>query len=506
MKLFILFSFLILSVNNLSAQDCPGAAINFNNTCDNKDVAFSFTSSPQIEIDNIYWKLGNGVTSTLLSPATSYIPGTYNIEVNVNNCYTENAIVNADFEGVNEDDVRNLCGMVGQAYCSCTLSPETQLEFFGFQSDYYYKYTFGEPSGTSCGAGYIKTFRVRSGNMGVGQLAGMKDHTPGMNGEGNWLCIDGSNNSVTDNFDVWRQIVPVSQLTSYRFACFVANATGSGGTGAPRVDFGIEREGVFYSMFAIGNGTYNGEIKEATETGIPVTGGKSWGEMAGVFQTLAGEDFIIISIRSYGSSGNNDLGIDDISLTKVCLNDLPKCVLDTTIVINECDPPSCSECVTSFSPLPGEEYQLSAWIREDYKDKVPATYRHSGVRIIFDDEPATAVIYRPSGPIIDGWQRVDTTFAIPLGAASISIGLVNEKAEGDVYFDDIRIHPFRSNMKSFVYDPSTQRLVAELDENNYATRYEYDDEGILIRVKKETERGVMTIKETRTNQSKIHTD
>lgn len=171
-----------------------------------------------------------------------------------------------------------------------------------------------------------------------------------------------------------------------------------------------------------------------------------------------------------------------------------------------CVPVSCSECVTSFSPLPGEEYQLSAWIKEDYKDKVPATYRHSGVRIIFDDEPATAVIYRPSGPIIDGWQRVDTTFAIPLGAASISIGLVNEKTIGDAYFDDIRIHPFRSNMKSFVYDPSTRRLVAELDENNYATRYEYDDEGILIRVKKETERGVMTIKETRTNQSKIHTD
>lgn len=70
-------------------------------------------------------------------------------------------------------------------------------------------------------------------------------------------------------------------------------------------------------------------------------------------------------------------------------------------------------------------------------------------------------------------------------------------------FDDIRIHPFRSNMKSFVYNPSTQKLTAELDENNYSTQYEYDDEGILIRVKKETERGVMTIKETRNNQSKV---
>jgi hypothetical protein len=39
--------------------------------------------------------------------------------------------------------------------------------------------------------------------------------------------------------------------------------------------------------------------------------------------------------------------------------------------------------------------------------------------------------------------------------------------------------------------------MAELDENNYATMYEYDDDGTLIRLKKETERGIKTITETR---------
>ena len=38
--------------------------------------------------------------------------------------------------------------------------------------------------------------------------------------------------------------------------------------------------------------------------------------------------------------------------------------------------------------------------------------------------------------------------------------------------------------------------MAVLDENNYATFYEYDLERNLIRVKKETERGIKTIKET----------
>jgi len=63
--------------------------------------------------------------------------------------------------------------------------------------------------------------------------------------------------------------------------------------------------------------------------------------------------------------------------------------------------------------------------------------------------------------------------------------------------DDLRLHPFNANMKSFVYDPVTLRLAAELDENNFASFYEYDDDGTLVRVKKETREGIKTISETR---------
>jgi hypothetical protein len=44
--------------------------------------------------------------------------------------------------------------------------------------------------------------------------------------------------------------------------------------------------------------------------------------------------------------------------------------------------------------------------------------------------------------------------------------------------------------------------MAELDENNFATFYDYDNEGIPIRVRKETERGIMTLKETRSANKK----
>jgi hypothetical protein len=41
------------------------------------------------------------------------------------------------------------------------------------------------------------------------------------------------------------------------------------------------------------------------------------------------------------------------------------------------------------------------------------------------------------------------------------------------------------------------RVMAQLDENNFATLFEYDEEGTPIRVKKETERGILTVKENR---------
>jgi hypothetical protein len=57
-------------------------------------------------------------------------------------------------------------------------------------------------------------------------------------------------------------------------------------------------------------------------------------------------------------------------------------------------------------------------------------------------------------------------------------------------------------MKSYAYDPITLRLMAEMDENNYASFYEYDQEGNLMRVKKETENGISTLKESRSSIKK----
>ncbi|NMH85961.1 leucine-rich repeat domain-containing protein [Flavivirga algicola] len=108
----------------------------------------------------------------------------------------------------------------------------------------------------------------------------------------------------------------------------------------------------------------------------------------------------------------------------------------------------------------------------------------------------------PQSKIIDKWQKVATDFIIPDNAGKMIISLKNNDSNRIAYFDDLRILPFKGNMKTFVYHPENQRLMSELDENNFATYYEYDLEGGLIRVKKETEEGIYTIQETRSGTIK----
>lgn len=172
-------------------------------------------------------------------------------------------------------------------------------------------------------------------------------------------------------------------------------------------------------------------------------------------------------------------------------------VIQKRIFVEACY--DCVECIPSFSPIPGRQYVLSAWVKEE-AEVGTVNYEQTGVSLVFRNA-GELVTLRPSGAIIDGWQRIEEVFLVPETASAITVNLVNE-GSGEAYFDDIRIHPLNANMKSFVYDPVSMRLMAELDENNYATFYEYDEEGALIRVKKETERGIKTIQESRNHTVK----
>lgn len=153
----------------------------------------------------------------------------------------------------------------------------------------------------------------------------------------------------------------------------------------------------------------------------------------------------------------------------------------------------------SFSISPDKKMLFSAWVKEDcapVNGEPCSTYANNQVKLQFNDGSNKLFTLQPAGPIIEGWQRYESAFTAPAGATQMTLSFVNNSSQA-VYFDDIRIHPFNANMKSYVYDPVNLRLTAELDANNYATFYEYDEEGTLVRTKAETKEGVKTINETR---------
>ncbi len=149
-----------------------------------------------------------------------------------------------------------------------------------------------------------------------------------------------------------------------------------------------------------------------------------------------------------------------------------------------------------FRPGQGK-YIFGAWVKSEQKI-ADTTYNNGLVEIQVTDNNnnVTTIQVNTIGKIIEGWQRVEAIFEMPANTKSIAI-ILKSDGENAVWFDDVRVHTYDGNMKSYVYDAKHLKLRAELDENNYATFYEYDQEGSLIRVKKETEKGIVTLKETR---------
>lgn len=218
-------------------------------------------------------------------------------------------------------------------------------------------------------------------------------------------------------------------------------------------------------------------------------------------------DYVAATVTSYGTSSaagtNAIMGTSEIST--LFLGDCPKCLGD-------------------FSPIPGKKYIVSAWVKFDKPNSGISTYSaypHLPTPVLqvthFSDMGPTPptqlglpVTFGPEGPVIDGWQKIEGVTTIPANAKGIKIEAMHDMSlvtsvpyitnYGSFLFDDIRFYPYDGTMKSYAYDKDNKRLMAELDENNYATFYEYDEEGKLIRVKKETEKGIMTIKESRNNK------
>ena len=123
----------------------------------------------------------------------------------------------------------------------------------------------------------------------------------------------------------------------------------------------------------------------------------------------------------------------------------------------------CTDCPT-INLNEGERYWISAWVQEDHGQE-QISYDLANIQLNFLEGYAlnSTVQFYPSGEIIDGWQKIVGEFVLPANISQMTIAL-NANPSYDTYFDDIRIHPFNGSMKSYIYDPETYFLTAELDD------------------------------------------
>jgi YD repeat-containing protein len=150
--------------------------------------------------------------------------------------------------------------------------------------------------------------------------------------------------------------------------------------------------------------------------------------------------------------------------------------------------------------LPEKKYIITAWVHDPDLPISSETITNAEIRVVFNAGTVFGGDAQPSGPIIDGWQQIECEFTTPTTFYDFNIEL--NSLDDEIYFDDVRMFPYDGSMKCYVYDPENLRFVAELDERHFATFYEYDEEGRLTRIKKETERGIMTIQESKTSTVK----
>lgn len=138
-------------------------------------------------------------------------------------------------------------------------------------------------------------------------------------------------------------------------------------------------------------------------------------------------------------------------------------------------------------------YILSYWVYTGTLTNLPA----DPVKLKFNNSNVT-LTGTSNDQVVEGWKRVERSFSIPaLTSGTYKFRILLESLGGaDVYYDDIRIQPANAVMTTYVYDYRNMRLMATQDENNYSTFYEYNSQGDLVRVKRETEKGIMTVQES----------
>jgi len=293
----------------------------------------------------------------------------------------------------------------------------------------------------------------------------------GTNGDG--LRIDKDGEYKEFYWFDWTQPITYNEDYNWRWVNEVTkyNINGASKEGRNRLDIHAA------SLFGYNNHLVTASASNSKTTDIAFDGFEDYGVNEPI--THGNLSFNSNSSAIYNDvshTGNNSLGIGSIR----------------SFITNTTD---------FFQPEPNKKYVISAWVY--FGERGESNFKFNGGEVEIWENNILQVSIKPDftkNQIIDGWMKIEGAFSTQ--TTNIEIRLKATKTISGAtssVFDDIRIQPFNSGMETYVYDPTNYRLRATLSNQNFATFYNYDEEGNLTQTKVETERGIKTISSNRNN-------
>lgn len=144
-------------------------------------------------------------------------------------------------------------------------------------------------------------------------------------------------------------------------------------------------------------------------------------------------------------------------------------------------------------------YRASVWVHATSESSCILGASFTGVT------PVTVSKYAASNIVVGDWIQMNLDITVPSAPDDGDLLKIYLESSGDsaAYFDDLRVHPVDAAVAATVYDPSTNRVVAKLDANNFATVYKYDAGGRILEVWQEIEgKGLRRLKKYQYNYAR----
>lgn len=133
-------------------------------------------------------------------------------------------------------------------------------------------------------------------------------------------------------------------------------------------------------------------------------------------------------------------------------------------------------------------------VKNDYTVLTAGDYR--AAIWVHKNSPGTLVLKATVGETVTSdknyvgqfgdWRLFYLDFNVPSTVTSFRVSV--DATNGAVYVDDFRVAPFQSAVTSYTYD-NAGLVTAIINNDNFATKYEYDKAGRLIATYRETEKG-----------------